>query len=69
MYILNIFSTIKKTTIKEMKDYIFKNYYRRIGFPKYNSFYSMKSKRKKDLLLLAAKLIEKIPNACNAKEY
>ena len=57
-------------TIKELKDFIFENYYnyyRRIRFPKENSYYSMKHQKKKDLLLLPTKLIEKIPNASNAK--
>ena len=58
MYILNILSATKKITIKEMKDFIFENYYRRIGFPKENTYYSIKQK-KKELLLLATKLIEK----------
>ena len=54
-------------TIKELKDFIFENYYRRIRFPKENSYYLMKHQKKKDLLLLPTKLIEKIPNASNAK--
>ena len=47
---------------------LYENYYRQIGFPKENSYYSMK-RLKKDLLLLATKLREKIPNDSNAKEY
>ena len=38
------------------------------GFLNENSYYSRKC-LKKDLLLLAKKLIEKIPDPCNAKEY
>ena len=56
-------------TIKEVKDFIFENYYRRIRFPKENSYYSMKHQKKKDLLLLPTKLIQQIPNASNAKGY
>ena len=41
MYILNILSAIKKMTVKELKDFIFKSYYRGIGFTKENSYYSM----------------------------
>ena len=59
MYILNIHSAIKKMKIKELKDFIFENYYRQIEFTKQNSYYSMKHQKKKDLLLLAPKLIEK----------
>ena len=60
---------IKKMTINELKDFIFENYYKQIGFTKENSYYSIKDKKKKDLFLLATKLIEKIPDASNAKEY
>ena len=45
---------------KEFKDFLFENYYRQIRFPKGNSYYSVKQK-KKDFLLLSTKLIEKIP--------
>ena len=69
MYILNILSSIKKMTIKELKDFIFENYYRRIGFPKENSYYLMKHQKKKDLFLFATKLKEKIPHASNDKEH
>ena len=56
-------------TIKELKDFIFKNYYRRIGFTKENNYYSMKHWKKKDLLLLPTKFLVKISDASNAKEY
>ena len=43
--------------------HLFENYYKRIGFSEENSYYSMKGlKKKKDLLLLANKLIEKMPD-------
>ena len=45
---------------KEFKDFLFENYYRQTRFPKGNSCYSVKQK-KKDFLLLSTKLIEKIP--------
>ena len=44
-------------------------YYRWVRFPKENSCYSMKHQKKKELLLLTTKLIEKIPDANNAKQY
>ena len=70
MYILNIISAIiKKMTIKELKDFMLKNYYRQTGFPKEKNYYSMKHQKKKELLLLATKLIESIPDASNAQEY
>ena len=53
----------KKMAIKELKDFIHENYYRRIRFPKENSYYSMKHKKETNLLLLLTKLIEKKPDA------
>ena len=41
MYILNTLFAIKKMTVKELKDFIFKNYYKRPEFTKENSYYSM----------------------------
>ena len=67
MYILNIARAIKKMSINEIRDFSFENYYKRIGFSKENSYYSMKRLKKKDLLLLANKLIEKILDPSNAK--
>ena len=46
----------------------FENYYKRIGFSKENSYYSMKHLKKKGLLFLANKLIEKILDPPNGKE-
>ena len=56
MYILNIAKAIKKLSINEIRDFIFGYYYKQIGFSKESSYYSMKH-LKKDLLLLANKLI------------
>ena len=42
MYILNIVSAIKKMTIKEVKDLIYKNYYKQVAFSNENKYYSMK---------------------------
>ena len=55
--------------MKELKNFIFENYYIRFGFAKESSYYSMKHQKKKDLQLLETKLIEKIPDATNAKQY
>ena len=46
MYKLTILSTLKQMTIKELKDFIYENYYRRIGFPNESSYHSMKHKKK-----------------------
>ena len=55
-------------SVNEIKDFIFENYYKRIGFSKENSYYSMKNSKKKNLLLLANKSIEKVPDPRNAIE-
>ena len=69
MYNLNILCAIKNMTIKELKRVFCDNYYRQIGFSKENSYCLMKHQKKKDLLLLATKLTEKIPDVSNAKKY
>ena len=70
MYILNINRAIKKISVNEIRDFIFENYHKRMGFSKENIYYSMKLlKKKKDFLLLANKLIEKISDPYNAKEH
>ena len=50
----------KMMPINETKDFIFENYYKRIGFSKESSCYSIK-RLKKDSMLLSNKLIEKYP--------
>ena len=45
--------------VNELRDFIFENYYKQIGFVKESSYYSRKCLKRKDLLLLASKLIEK----------
>ena len=69
MYILNITKVIKTMSINEIKDFIFENYYKKIGFSQEISHCSMKRLNKKDLLLLANKWIKNIPDPCNAKEH
>ena len=44
MYTLNIARTIKKKTVNELRDFIFKNYQKRIV--KESSYYSMKRLKK-----------------------
>ena len=55
-------------SVSEIREFIFENYSKRIGSSKENSYYSMKCLKRKDLLLLANKLIEKIPDPGNAKK-
>ena len=68
MYTLNNASAIKNMSVNEIRDLIFENYYKRIGFSKENSSYSMKW-LEKNLSLLANKLIKKTPDPRNAKEH
>ena len=56
-------------TINELRDFTYENHYKRIGFLRESSCYSMKSLKKKDLLLHATKLIEKIPDPIKTKKY
>ena len=69
MCILNIVNALKNITGNELRDFIFQNYYKQIGFAKENSYYSMNHQKKKDLQLFANKLTEKTPDPSNAREY
>ena len=42
MYSLNIAKAITKMPVNKIRAFIFENYYKRIGFRKENSYYSMK---------------------------
>ena len=53
----------------KIKDFILENYHKRIGFSTENSYYSMKRLKKKDLLLLSNKLVEKLTDPQNAQEH
>ena len=57
MSTLNIAKAIKKMSINDIRD--FENYYKRIGFSKENSQYSMKRLKRKDLLLFTNNFVEK----------
>ena len=50
MYILNIVIAVKDTTVNEIRDFIFENYYKRIGFSKENS-YSMKHLKERSTIV------------------
>ena len=59
--------------VNEIRDFIFENYYKKIGFSLEKNYYLLKrlkkKKKKKDLLLLTNKLIEKISYPRNDKEH
>ena len=69
MYILNIANAIKKMTVSELRDFMFENYYKRIRFVKERNYYSMECLKRKDLLMLATKLIENKADPCNDKKH
>ena len=50
-----LFFPLYKNSVNEIRDFIFKVYYKRIGFCKGNKYYSMKPLKRKDLLLLPNK--------------
>ena len=52
MYILNIARAIKMMSVNAIRDFIFENYYKRIGFSKENSYYSMKHQKKRIYIFL-----------------
>ena len=54
---LNVVRAIKKMPVNEIRDFIFENHY------------SMKHLKRKDLLLLANKVIVKLPDFRNAKQH
>ena len=43
MHIRDIASTIKKMSVNEIGELVFESYYKRIGFPKENSYHSMRN--------------------------
>ena len=49
MNILNIARGIKQVTANELSDFIFENYYKRIGLVKESSYHSMKRLKKRFL--------------------
>ena len=50
MYTLNIACAIKKMAVNELRNFIFENYYKQIGFVKESSYYSMKCLKKRDVI-------------------
>ena len=53
-------------TLNKLRYFIYENYHKQIGFLKETSYNSVKQTKKNNLLLLATKLIEKIPYLANA---
>ena len=53
-------------TLNKFRYFIYENYHKQIEFLKETSYNSVKQTKKNNLLLLATKLIEKIPYLANA---
>ena len=51
MHILNINKATKAMLINDIKDFIFENYYKGIGFSKESSYYSMKHLKRKRFIV------------------
>ena len=49
MYILNIARAIKKTSVNEIRSFIFEIIKKELDFSKENSYYSMKPSKKKKI--------------------
>ena len=64
MYVLNISSAIKTISVNEMRDFILETILNELDFLRKTVIIQRKV-RKKDLLLLAIKLIEKLPDPHN----
>ena len=68
MHILNIASAIKKMTVHELRNFIFENYYKRTGFVKESSYYSIK-RLKKRFAIACDQIDRKVVDPSNVEEY
>ena len=59
MYILNVVKAIKKMSISEIKNFLLENYYKRTGFSKENSYYSIKRLRTKKIIVACKQINRK----------
>ena len=62
MYSLNIAKAIIEISVNDIRDFIFENCFKRTGISKESSYDLMKRLKRKYLLLLANRLIEKVLN-------
>ena len=59
MYILNFDKAIEKMSISEIREFIFKNYNKKIVFSKKSSYYSMKQLKKKRFIVAGKQINRK----------
>ena len=57
-----------KIAIKDLKEFIFENYHKRLGFTKKDSYYLFKKQRKKDLVIFTIKLTKEITDLIKLKK-
>ena len=69
MVTLNITKAEKKMSANDIRNFIYKNYYKRIEFSKEDIYRLLKRLNKKDLLLFGNKLIEKLPDTRDSKHH
>ena len=55
--------------LKDLREFIFKSYYKQIDFTKEHSYYQWKKQNKEDLVLLATTLTKKISYPTKPKEH
>ena len=60
MYTLNITKAIKKISVNEIRDFIFENYHKQIGFPKENNYYSIKRSKERIFVVACEQIHRKI---------
>lgn len=51
---------VMKMKVKDLREFTFENYHKRIGFTKEDSYHSLKRKKKKDLVLFATNLTKEM---------
>ena len=59
MYTLNITVAVKQMSVNKIREFIFENNYKRIGFSKENSYYSMKHFKKKRFIVACEQINRK----------
>ena len=66
MYIHNIENAIRKRSVKDLREFIFENYFEQIGFTKEDSYFSL-TNWKETFILFLTKLTKKISKLGKAK--
>ena len=59
MHIRNIENAIRKSSVKDLREFIFENYFKQIGFTKEDSYFSL-TNWKETFILFVTRLTKKI---------